>query len=75
MASLLYIVQPKPTNPPAGTDPNALAWFGQFASGHLRHVDQCLAVWATDNGIPTKPTVMAWAEYERLLAEAHWYEG
>lgn len=74
MSGLLYIVQPDVIDAPAGTDPNALAWFGQFSSGHLRHVDQALAAWAGKNGVATNRTAMAWSEYQRLLAESHWYE-
>lgn len=76
MSGLLYIAQPQVVDAPPGTDPNSLAWFGQFASGHLRHVDQALASWAGRQTPPVAitPTPMSWAEYLRLLDESHWYE-
>jgi hypothetical protein len=64
------IVDPKPETPPQG----ALAWFARFASGALVHISQPDSQWLNANGVPVKMVDMAWAEYQRLVAEAHWYE-
>ena len=72
--TLLYIYQPEIIDLPPDQDPAALAWFARWSSGHLCHVDQKLAGYGGANGIPVETVRMAWAEYQRLYAEAHWYE-
>jgi len=74
MTGLLYIFQPEIIDLPPGTPPGSIAWFAQFSSGHLRHADQQLVAWAGTNGIYAQKKEIGWAEYQRLLAESHWYE-
>lgn len=73
-APLLYLTQPNVTDLPAGTPAGSLAWFARWSSGHLSHADQALVNWAASQNVFATSTKMAWSEYQRLLAESHWYE-
>jgi hypothetical protein len=73
--TLLYITQPKITNPPPEAPPQgALAWFARWSSGHLCHADQDLVDYAASLNVYAKEQSMDWPTYQRLLAESHWYE-
>jgi hypothetical protein len=73
-STLLYMIQPSVKNLPPEVPPGSLAWFGRWSSGHLCHVDQAMVDWAAEQGIFAKSTEMGYDEYQRLLAESHWYE-